>query len=102
MVREPNNSRYSNAVALLWKSGEKLGYLRRNIAAHTAPLMNHGCLYIGRQYCVIFDRMTNGCMCGSRGWRREFMESADYASSQYIHFPLFVLNRVQERFIGYL
>jgi hypothetical protein len=28
------------------------------------------------------------------------MESADYACSQYIHFPLFVLNHVQERFIG--
>ncbi len=53
VVREPNNSHDPNAVALLWKSGEKLGYLRRNIAAHIAPLMDHGCLYIGSIAAVL-------------------------------------------------
>jgi hypothetical protein len=45
VVREPHNSHDPNAMALLWKNGEKLGYLRRNIAAHIAPLMDHGRLY---------------------------------------------------------
>jgi hypothetical protein len=45
VIREPHNHHDSNAVSLLWKNGEKLGYLRRNIAAHIAPLMDHGRLY---------------------------------------------------------
>ena len=40
VVREPQNNHDSNAVSLLWKNGEKLGYLRRNIAVHIAPLMD--------------------------------------------------------------
>lgn len=45
VVREPQNNHDPNAVSLLWKNGEKLGYLRRNIAVHIAPLMDHGRLY---------------------------------------------------------
>ena len=45
VVREPQNTHDSNAISLLWKNGEKLGYLRRNIAKQVAPLMDQGCLY---------------------------------------------------------
>jgi hypothetical protein len=53
VVREPHNSHDPNAVALLWKNGEKLGYLRRNIAAHIAPLMDHGRLYTASVAAVL-------------------------------------------------
>jgi hypothetical protein len=53
VVREPQNNYDPNAVSLLWKNGEKLGYLRRTIALHVAPQMDHGCLYTGRIAAVL-------------------------------------------------
>jgi hypothetical protein len=53
VVREPGNSHDPQAVSLLWKNGEKFGYLRRNIACHIASLMDQGRLYTGRIAAVL-------------------------------------------------
>lgn len=45
LLREPNNPADANAVACFTTTGEKLGYLSRQIAAQLAPLMDLGAVY---------------------------------------------------------
>ncbi len=58
VIREHENSHDANAVAFLWKNGEKLGYLRRDIARFVAPLMDRGRLYFG-EIVAVLDRYRN-------------------------------------------
>ena len=46
--RQPDNEFDSQAIALIRESGAQLGYLRRQIAAELAPLMDAGTLYTAR------------------------------------------------------
>ena len=45
LLREPNNPADGNAIACLTESGDKIGYLSRQIAAQLAPLMDLGATY---------------------------------------------------------
>ncbi|MEF3169275.1 MAG: hypothetical protein K6360_08135 [Deltaproteobacteria bacterium] len=48
VVREPENSHDGNAVTFFHQNGEKLGYVRQNIARYLAPVMDAGALYSAR------------------------------------------------------
>gem|GEM_PF-2546194 len=45
LVREPYNPDDPNAVTVLHQSGKKLGYLRRTIAEHIAPIIDLGAVF---------------------------------------------------------
>lgn len=47
LVREHDNPHDPNAIAILWQNGEKLGYIRRSIAACLAPVLDRGVLFTG-------------------------------------------------------
>ncbi len=48
VVREPENSHDGNAITFFHRNGEKLGYVRQNIARYLAPVMDAGALYSAR------------------------------------------------------
>lgn len=45
LAREPHNPHDPNAIALITASGEQIGYLKRELARHLAPLMDAGVEY---------------------------------------------------------
>lgn len=53
VIHETENKHDPNAVALIHASGEKLGYLRRNITKHLAPIMDKGRLYTAEVTAVL-------------------------------------------------
>lgn len=54
-LREPDNSHDPFAVALHWRNGEKLGYVKRELARHLAPLLDTGTAWTGRISAVLAD-----------------------------------------------
>lgn len=53
VIREYDNKHDPNSVALMHESGKKLGYIRRNIARHLAPVMDKGRLYTAKVTAVL-------------------------------------------------
>jgi hypothetical protein len=45
LVREPYNPADANAILVVHRSGRKMGYVRRTIAEHVAPLMDRGVVF---------------------------------------------------------
>ncbi|GEM_PF-1271871 len=56
LVREPENEHDPRAIAVLWKNGELLGYLRRTIAKHLSIRLDKGEIMTGEITAILSPR----------------------------------------------
>ncbi len=59
LVREPHNHADPNAVMIIHKTGLKMGYLRRTIAEHIAPVMDKGAVFNARVSGFLSDEFAH-------------------------------------------
>lgn len=78
LVRDPEDGFDPNAVRVLDGDGRQLGFLRRNVAAELAPLMDKGMQFS----CVISDLTGGEEGRGTRGCNIRIQEATEATSSE--------------------